>query len=113
MAILSPSLFASAASVLQWTPAILRPWEMFDASLLSSPTTVSGGSPAGAKYGIKAAGLFGSGTTGFLMSADSSKNAFNIVTQAPATVACVTMLKAFFDESALIKNPVVPDPDRK
>jgi hypothetical protein len=30
-----------------------------------------------------------------------------------ATVAgaCVTMLKAFFDESALIKNPVVPDPN--
>lgn len=24
--------------------------------------------------------------------------------------ACVTMLKAFFDGSAIIKNPVVPDP---
>src|SRR5580704_16698566 len=84
----SPSRLDAVASLRQCTPAMLRPCETLETTLFSSPPTVNGGSPAGATYGTNVcppSARFG--TTGFLTGCVSSNNAFNIVTQAPATVA--------------------------
>src|SRR5262249_32257295 len=77
----SPSFIASVASERQCTPAMLRPWAIFDAILFSSPPTVR----SGPSYGISPEPSL-LGTTGFGIIADSSNHAFRTVTQAPATV---------------------------
>src|SRR5229473_8212060 len=95
----SPRRFDSVASLRQCTPAMLRPCETLETILFSSPPTVSGGSPDGAAYGINVCQFVaGSGTTGFLISCESSNSAFSIVTHAPATVAWPEPYEVWFGD---------------